>query len=83
VVERVEATAAALDDFAPSDFPGRIAETSAAKAAVRPAAATIIHRRVRLIRWSAASRSRAGSSRGGMPWCRAIALSCPVPLREK
>jgi hypothetical protein len=49
-------------DFAPSDLPGRMAETSAANPAVRAAAATIIQRRVRLIRCSAASRSRTGSS---------------------
>lgn len=50
VVERVEETDAVVDDFAPSDFPGRTAETSAANPAVSAAAAMIIHRRVRLIR---------------------------------
>jgi hypothetical protein len=42
--------------FAPSDLPGTSAEASPASAAVRAAAPASIHRRVREIRASAASR---------------------------
>jgi hypothetical protein len=44
--------------LAPNDFPGSSAEASAANAAVSAAAPAIIHRRVRLILVSAASRAR-------------------------
>jgi hypothetical protein len=86
----VEAESAVADrapetcDFAPSDFPGRIAETSAAKPAVRAAAATMIHRRVRLIRCSAASRNLTESTRTSPRSCvDGMAVWCPFPLREK
>jgi hypothetical protein len=49
--------------LAPSDRPGAIAETSAANAAVNAVAPTITNRRVRLTRWSAASRSSWASER--------------------
>jgi hypothetical protein len=47
----------ALDPFAPNDLPGSSTDASAAKAAVSAAAPASIHRRVRLIRVSAASRA--------------------------
>src|SRR5205823_14661552 len=46
-------------DFAPSDFPGTSADASPASAAVSAAAPASIHRRVREIRASAASRRSA------------------------
>jgi hypothetical protein len=47
----------ALDAFAPNDFPGSSTDASAANAAVSAAAPASIHRRVLLIRVSAASRA--------------------------
>lgn len=60
-VAGVELVAAAWD-FAPNDFPGSSAEASAANPAVSAATPAIIHRRVRLIRASAASRVSAASA---------------------
>ena len=76
--------AVATCDFAPSDFPGRIAETSAANPAVSPAAATMIHRRVSLARCRAASRRATESARKSPRSCiGGMAQYCRFPLREK
>jgi hypothetical protein len=83
VAVRVEEAGALVDDFAPSDFPGRIAETRAASPAVRAAAATVIQRRVTLIRWSAASRSRTGSSRSLVSCVRGMASMVPGSAKRK
>jgi hypothetical protein len=68
------ALAAPADAFEASERPGAIADTSAAKPAVRAAAPRITQRRARLTRSSAASRIKTARDRSGPPrrW------SCPM-----